>query len=198
MALPCMIDGEAAPAIHSLAAQAVEFYATLQQSRGVDDATAGSAPTWPQAPGAIPGPMVASPVDPAAANPPQTTTEPPGGTTASGTGKHKRSTGKGEARVKLIAALTKYHQYADGGCLNLEPIGNNELARLADVSKSRTSEFFCNEFNKGNKGGRAKYRVICRDAGRLADSLKALNGEFSPHDLYGRRPPGEEQRDDEE
>jgi hypothetical protein len=28
-------------------------------------------------------------------------------------------------------------------------------------------------------------------AGRLADSLKALNGEFAPHELYGRRPAGE-------
>src|SRR5262249_18814112 len=38
----------------------------------------------------------------------------------------KRSTERGEGRAKLIAALTKHHQYADGGCLNLEPIGNNE------------------------------------------------------------------------
>jgi hypothetical protein len=43
---------------------------------------------------------------------------------------------RGEAEAKLIAALTKHHQYADGSCLNLEPVGNNELARIAEVSES--------------------------------------------------------------
>ena len=104
----------------------------------------------------------------------------------------KRSTERGEGRAKLIAALTKHHQYADGGCLNLEPIGNNELAKAAGVSALTASAFFNNEFE-----GHTKYRAVCRDAGGLADSLKALNGEFSPHELYGRRPPGEDDRDGE-
>lgn len=112
--------------------------------------------------------------------------------------KKKQSTAKGDAREKIIGALNKHHKYAEGSCLNLEPIGNNELARLAVVSESTASAFFKNEFNRGERGGFAKYRVICRDAGRLADSLKALNGEFSPHDLYGRRPAGEDERDDED
>ncbi len=112
--------------------------------------------------------------------------------------KSKRSTEKGEGRAKLIAALTKHHRYADGGCLNLDPIGNNELARLAEVSESTASAFFNNEFNQGETGGYATYRVICRDSSRLADSLKVLNGEFSPHNLYGRTPPGEREPDDDE
>ena len=66
------------------------------------------------------------------------------------------------------------------------------LATLAGVSPSTASAFFADKFQ-----GYAKYRVVCRDAGRLADSLKALNGEFSPHDLYGRRPAGEDDREDE-
>jgi hypothetical protein len=111
--------------------------------------------------------------------------------------KAKRSTVRGEARLKLIAVLTNHHKYADGNCRNLEPIGNNELARLADVSKSTASEFLNKEFNERKKGGLAKYKAICQDAGRLVDSLKVLNGEFSPHDLYGRRPPGEDERDGE-
>jgi hypothetical protein len=105
--------------------------------------------------------------------------------------RRKRSTERGEARAKIIAALTEHHHYSHGGCLKQEPIGVNELARAAEVSASSTSGFFNSEF-KGYK----KYRVVCRDPGRLADSLKALNGEFSPHDLYGRRPPGEDDRDD--
>ncbi|MEX0979296.1 MAG: hypothetical protein WDZ48_10610, partial [Pirellulales bacterium] len=112
--------------------------------------------------------------------------------------KSKRSTERGEGRAKLIAALTKHHKYADGSCLNLESIGNNELARLAGVSESTASAFFNNEFNQGESRGYATYRVICRDPSRLADSLKVLNGEFSPHHLYGRTPPGERERDDDE
>ena len=114
------------------------------------------------------------------------------------TKKPKRSTERGEARAKLIAALTEYHNYAEDSCLNLEPVGNNELARKADVDPSTASAFFNKEFSKREKGGHANYKVICRNAGRLAESLKALNGEFSPHDLYGRRPPGENDHDNGE
>lgn len=103
----------------------------------------------------------------------------------------KRSTAKGEGKAKLIATLTQHHRYSDGGCLNTEPIGNNELAELADVSPSTASDFFKDEFD-----GHEQYRVVCRDAGRLVASLKLLNGEFSPQDLYGRRPRDEDDRDD--
>ena len=113
------------------------------------------------------------------------------------TKKPKRSTARGEGRAKLVAALTLHHKYADGGCLNLEPIVSNELARQAKVVPSTASGFFNKVFNGGEKEGYARYRVYCRDAGRLADSLKALNGEFSPHDLYGRKPAGEDEPDEE-
>jgi hypothetical protein len=103
----------------------------------------------------------------------------------------KRSTERGEGRAKVIAALTKHHQYADGSCLNLEPIGNNELAKAAGVSPSTASTFFNNEFE-----GHTKYKALCRNSGRLVAALKLLNNEFSPHDLYGRRPAGEDDRDD--
>ena len=68
---------------------------------------------------------------------------------------------------------------------------------MAEVDKSTASTFFNKEFNHGKKGGHGKYKVICRDVGRLADSLKALNDEFSPHDLYGLRPPGEDELKEE-
>ena len=84
--------------------------------------------------------------------------------------KRKRSTERGEARVKLIAALTKHHQYANGGCLNLEPIGCNELARMAGVSSGSASAFFAKEF-----GGYGKYRTLCGNADELTASLKRLN-----------------------
>jgi hypothetical protein len=77
--------------------------------------------------------------------------------------KRKRSTESGEGRSKLIAALTKHHQYADGSCLNLDPIGNNGLAKAADVSPSTASLFFRNEFH-----GHTKYKSYCRNADDLA------------------------------
>jgi hypothetical protein len=92
--------------------------------------------------------------------------------------KPKRSTNRGEGREKLIAALTKHHDYATGSCLNLEPIGNNELADEVKVSGSTASAFFKEQF-----GGHDKYVVTCRDSGRLADALKALRGEFTPKEL---------------
>jgi hypothetical protein len=92
----------------------------------------------------------------------------------------KRSTEPGEARAKLIAALTKHHRYADGSCLNTEPIGNNELARLAGVSESTASAFFNDKFR-----GHAKYKVLCRDPRKLTAALKLLNDEFAPYYLLG-------------
>lgn len=106
--------------------------------------------------------------------------------------KKKRSTERGEGRAKLIAALTRHHQYADGGCLNLNPIGNNELAEAADVSTATASDFFKDKFQ-----GFTKYKALCRDAGGLVAALKLLNNEFAPHDLYGRRPANEGNEDDQ-
>lgn len=94
--------------------------------------------------------------------------------------KPKRSTERGEGRTKLIAALTRHHQYSDDSCLNLEPIGNNELAKAAGVSNSTASTFFNDKFQ-----GHTKYKAICRDAGKLAAYLKLLNDEFAPYHLLG-------------
>jgi len=101
----------------------------------------------------------------------------------------KRSTERGEGRAKLIAALTKHHQYADGGCLNLDPVGNNQLALLAGVAKRTASAFFRKEFQ-----GHARYKALCRDASGLVAALKFLNGEYAPHLLYGR--PERSERDE--
>lgn len=92
----------------------------------------------------------------------------------------KRSTERGEGRVKLIAALTQHHQYADGGCLNFLPIGSNELARKAAVSASTASAFFNDKFQ-----GHTKYKALCWDADKLKAALKLLNDEFAPYHLLG-------------
>ena len=107
--------------------------------------------------------------------------------------KPKRSTEKGDARTKLIAALTLHHQYSDGSCLNWTPIGNNELARKADVDKSTASVFFGNSFK-----GHRKYAAACRHKANLLNALKMLNDEFPPWLLYGSTPPGEGGRDDKD
>lgn len=109
------------------------------------------------------------------------------------TQKQKRSTVRGEARAKIVAVLTDHHQYADGSCLNQEPIGNNELARKAVVAKSTAKSFFDNAFR-----GHSKYVAGCRNLPGLIASLKLLNDEFSPHLLFGSTPPGEGERPDDE
>jgi hypothetical protein len=106
--------------------------------------------------------------------------------------KAKRSTERGEGRAKLIAALIVHHKYADGSCLNLEFIANNDLARKAGVSVSTASAFFAKEFH-----GHDKYRALCGDKTRLVAALKLLNGDFAPHHLYGRSPSGEGEDPDE-
>jgi hypothetical protein len=97
--------------------------------------------------------------------------------------KTKRSTEQGEGRAKLIAVLTKHHKYGDGGCLNWEPVGNNELARLAGVSRSTASEFFREQF-----GSYSKYRTFCRNETKLIGSLQQLNGELTPDILFKQLP----------
>lgn len=103
----------------------------------------------------------------------------------------KRSTERGEGQAKLVAALTRHHQYSDGGCLNAEPIGNNELAKLAEVSTSTASEFFKDKFH-----GHGKYKVLCRDSSKLVFALKILNGELAPHHLFGTPPVGAAESDE--
>jgi hypothetical protein len=105
-----------------------------------------------------------------------------------------RSTGKGDAKVKIISALTKHHEYANGSCLNQEPIGVRDLAGKdkADVGRSTVSDFFGAEF-----GGHTKYReVFCRDVHLLVAALKKLNDEYTVDNLFGGTPPSERRDDD--
>jgi|GEM_PF-2688788 len=152
------------------------------------------APNPPQIPTST---LIAQPADapslphPVSASPEPTDTSPYSAPTPTGKSP-KRSTQRGEGRDKLIAALTKHHEYADGGCLNLEPIGNNELARQARVSTSTAWAFFDDAFN-----GHSNYKTACKDPPSLVAALKLLNGEFAPHHLFGTEPPGEEDRHEE-
>jgi hypothetical protein len=105
--------------------------------------------------------------------------------------KSKRSTEKGEAEIKIIAALTRHHKYqvnsldADvlASMLNEEPIGCSELAKRAKVSKSSASRFFASRFK-----GHSKYRRACRNFDLLITALKLLNQDFSPWSLYAKEP----------
>lgn len=100
--------------------------------------------------------------------------------------KPKRSTERGEARSKILAALTMHHKYGTADSLNTEPIGVNALSRQAEVAGSSVSEFFTEEFK-----GHRNYRRMCNDQSLLLTALKMLNGEFSPHILDGGKAPEE-------
>ncbi|MFO1007728.1 MAG: hypothetical protein U0929_17320 [Planctomycetaceae bacterium] len=90
----------------------------------------------------------------------------------------KKSSKNGDAKAKLISALTQHHRYADGGCLNYEPIGCNALSRIADVAKSTASSFLKSTFQ--SRGG---YQQACHDSATLIACLKVLNQEFSTRDI---------------
>lgn len=107
--------------------------------------------------------------------------------------KTKASTAKGDARVRIIAALTKHHRYSDGRVLNLEPVNNNELARRAKVDKATASAFFKSQFK-----GHAEYKVRCRDENLLLAFLKMLNKDFAPFHLYANAPQAKDDDEDDE
>jgi len=110
----------------------------------------------------------------------------PHGTRQGGVGRSKRSTEKGEARLKITAALFHHHQYDGDSVLNDDPIGVNELHRLAGVSKGMVSTFFKKEFCPQNQSdGHARYRALCRDRRRLIAWLKTLdpNEKIRGHQL---------------
>ena len=124
-------------------------------------------------------PVVATP----SAIPPAVPTEKPFATPVAFAGKRKkRSTTKGEGRTKLLSALALHHKYSQSGCLNLEPIGCNEIANLIVVSGSTASLFF--ELNFGDHLG---YVATCRDAKKLFEKLKSLYDEFADPS-YGSEP----------
>ena len=108
--------------------------------------------------------------------------------------KQKRSTAKGEAREKIISALSKHHGYdKGGGCLCTEPIGVNELARRSKVASSSVSDFFKKQF-----GGHAQYRITChKGASNIAANIKLMRGEYTPRHARGYREPSENEHDRE-
>lgn len=113
--------------------------------------------------------------------------------------KSKRGTAKGEAREKIIAAITLHHKYENGCLGNSEPVGNNALARAAGgVAQSSVSAFFKKEF--GEEQGHAEYKALCvRNPPGLLLWLKKLNGDLPGHELlFGHTPPGEGHRDYDE
>ncbi|HCK52835.1 MAG TPA: hypothetical protein DIC23_06425 [Planctomycetaceae bacterium] len=105
--------------------------------------------------------------------------------------RNKKSTNKGDAQTKIIGALSAHHQFDGGECLNLEPIGSNELARLAEVSKSSASLFFQKQFaaeHPTSGEGRRKYREACRSSYKLSLEIKRIRDELIPTELWNSLP----------
>jgi len=105
----------------------------------------------------------------------------------------KRSTEKGEAEAKLIAALAAHHEYSDGSCLNLDPVRNNAIARVADVDQGSATHFFKKHFR-----GRKQYIRICQDPESLSLILGALVRDMPAWKLFGRAPTSEGGRAEDE
>jgi hypothetical protein len=93
------------------------------------------------------------------------------------------SHGKGDADAKLRAALTKYHGYSNAAVTKTDPIGGNELGRLAgNVSKGSVTNFWKRHF--GEDGIKAYRRACLFDGGSgLRKKLQILNGDYSARKL---------------
>jgi len=103
----------------------------------------------------------------------------------------KKTTSKGDAQIKIIGALSSHHQFDGDECLNLEPIGNNELARLGEVSQSSASLFFQKQFASGDSTsgeGLRKYRGACRSSYTLSLEIKRIRDELIPTELWNSLP----------
>lgn len=101
----------------------------------------------------------------------------------------KRSTVKGEARAKIVAALLTHHEWKSGHPGKTTPVGNNELAELAGVDKGTVSRFFDREFGDfNNKNGYSKYRIHCQHKDGLINCLKILSGDIRPSILDKQLP----------
>lgn len=98
--------------------------------------------------------------------------------TKQGKGKRRQPGSPRGKRLVLIGMLSKHQGYDDGFCSNADPIGNNELARKAKVSKRAASEFFDAYF-----GGHDAYKSACQDPRRLGASLKMMNGDARPREF---------------
>ncbi len=96
--------------------------------------------------------------------------------------KPKKKPAKGGQRLKAIAALSAHHQYDGESCLNFEPIGVGELAKLAHVSVGTVTNLLWDAFDgsDGSSEGFVKYKRACRLKSLLIDKLKSLNGETRP------------------
>jgi hypothetical protein len=97
----------------------------------------------------------------------------------------KKSTVSGEARAKIIGALTAWHKYENGGCGNTTPIGVGKLAELAKVSKGSVTPFFNREFRDGKKGGHTVYQRQCQTPTTLIHAIMMINGDLRPSILSG-------------
>jgi hypothetical protein len=97
------------------------------------------------------------------------------------TSKKKRTTDgdKADTSQKCVAGLVLHHRYDRDEELNLEPVKVNAFASTVGVSPAMVSTFFQKKF-----GGHAKYRMVCKNAVTLENSLKLLCGDFTPSILF--------------
>ncbi len=101
-------------------------------------------------------------------------------------GNSKKSTFRGEARAKIISALSMHHKYENGQCdKSTGPIVSNKLARQADVGKASVTRFFQGEFPDG---GRTEYNRTCGNYDQLVRFLQRLNDESLPPRTHSLKP----------
>lgn len=99
--------------------------------------------------------------------------------------RQKGTTKKGGEDDDIIAALTAHHQYDNGHCRNMVPIGVRELEDTYQVKRDRATRFFKKHFGDKDSGsvwGHKNYKATCnRNREKIESWLKDLNRDYSPH-----------------
>lgn len=106
--------------------------------------------------------------------------------------------GPGTAAPKILAALTKHHQYKDRGCMNHDPIGSNELAKAAKVGAGSVSAFWKSRFESqhGAKDGTYDHYKQACFKNSIAIYLALWNGEAADHKLLTNQRGDEDEGDE--
>jgi hypothetical protein len=89
----------------------------------------------------------------------------------------RRNTTPGAADKRILAKLCEHHKYSNGGCLVMEPIVANELARRAGVAGGSVNAFWKRKYKRrGSNGDYESYRRSCGN-NTIPSMLAIWNGE---------------------
>jgi hypothetical protein len=95
----------------------------------------------------------------------------------------KRNTTRGDADAAILSALCAHHKFQDRSCGNWEPIGGNDLGKLARCAAGSVTGFWKRRYGSDDRDGTYEdYRRSCVNQ-TLAFELSLWRGELPAKDV---------------